>query len=102
MFANSTVSANVDLPSTAHSLSVFARADGGGGEWPVLTITVNGEPVGSITVNSAVDKKFYLPIQVDPGNAVIKVTFGNDVYDPATNRDLNVYLSKIKVHVGGA
>jgi predicted xylan-binding protein with Ca-dependent carbohydrate-binding module len=100
MFANSTLSTNVDLPTEAHSLSVFAHADGGGGEWPILTILVNGEPVGNITINSTVDKKFYLPIQADPGNAEIKVQFSNDVFDPTTGHDLNVYLSKIKVHVG--
>jgi hypothetical protein len=101
MFADSTLSTTVDLPDTAHSLSVFARADAAAGEWPQLIVTVNGTPVGTIVVDSAVEKKFYLPLQINPGNAVIQVTFPNDYFDAAGGQDRNVYLTKLKIHVGG-
>ena len=99
MFANSTLSTNVDLPSDLKSLSIFAHADQAGGEWPHLIVSVNGEQVGEVIVNSAIEKKFYVPVQVDSGAAVISVTFVNDYNDPTTFEDRNVYLNKIKVHV---
>jgi len=44
-------------------------------------------------------KKFWLPIHVDPGVAVIGVSFVNDLNDPTTSQDRNVYVNKIKLHV---
>ena len=99
MFANSSLSTNVDLPTDLQSLSIFAHADKAGGEWPHLLVSVNGEPVAEVIVNSTVDKKFYVPVHVDPGTAAISVSFINDFTDPTTLEDRNVYLSKIKVHV---
>jgi predicted xylan-binding protein with Ca-dependent carbohydrate-binding module len=99
MFANSALTTTVDLPTAAQSVSIFAHGDIADGEWPRLVITVNGEPVGEVIVNSAVEKKFYVPIHADPGSAVIGVSYVNDFYDPATSQDRNAYVSKIKVHV---
>jgi hypothetical protein len=99
MFANSSLTTNMDLPSDMQSLSIFARGDKAGGEWPHLLVTVNGEVVGEVIVNSSVDKKFYVPVHVPPGAAAIGVAFVNDFSDPTTLEDRNVYLSKIKVHV---
>ena len=99
MFANSSLTTTVDLPSDLQSLSIFAHADKAGGEWPHLLVMVNGEVVGEVIVNSSVDKKFYVPVSMAPGSANIGVAFVNDFNDPTTFEDRNVYVSKIKVHV---
>ena len=100
MFANSTLTTNVDLPAASESLSIFAHGDKADGEWPILVVTVNGEPVAQVIVNSVVEKKFWVPVHVDPGSAVIGVSYVNDLYDPTNLQDRNAYVNKIKVHVG--
>jgi predicted xylan-binding protein with Ca-dependent carbohydrate-binding module len=101
VFANSTLSTQVDLSSPATSVAIWAHGDRALGEWPIVQVSVNGTPMGEITVNSAQDHKFSLPIQADPGNASVELTFTNDFNDPQNNKDRNVYIRQMKITTTG-
>jgi predicted xylan-binding protein with Ca-dependent carbohydrate-binding module len=101
MFANSTLSTQVDLGSPASSVAIWAHGDRALGEWPIVQVSVNGTPVGQITVNTAQDHKFSLPIQADPGNATVELSFINDFNDPQNNKDRNVYIRQMKITTAG-
>ncbi len=101
MFSNSSADAQFTLDTQGQGLSVFARADKANGQWPTLTVSIDGTEIGSITVNSTTDKKFYLPISVDPGQVNLQLSYTNDFYDPNAHQDRNVYISHIKVVAQG-
>ena len=102
MYANSTVDAQFTLNSQAQGLSIFARADKANGEWPTVTVSIDGTPIGTVVVNSANEKKFFLPISVAPGEVSLQMNYTNDFYDPNHNKDRNVYISRVKVVAQGA
>lgn len=97
VFANSSLSTDVNLNAPARSISIFAHADRAAGEWPKLTVSVDGTPMGEVVVNSTQEKKFYLPIYADPGQVNVQLTYTNDLYDPAHGKDRNVYVGGIKI-----
>lgn len=101
VYANSSVEAQFSLDSPGQGLSIFARADKAKGEWPTVTVSIDGTPIGSITVNSTSEKKFYLPISVDPGQVNLQLSYMNDFYDPNAHQDRNLYISHIKVVAQG-
>ncbi len=101
MFSNSSADAQFDLNTPGQGLSIFARADKAGGQWPTVTVSIDGTEIGTITVNSAVEKKFYLPISVDPGQVNLQLSYTNDFYDPNAHQDRNLYISHIKVVAQG-
>ncbi len=96
---NTTLQAEADLTAPATSISLWAHADKAGGEWPRVRVTVDGTPMGEVVVNSAQEKKFYIPIWADPGHRVVELSYINDFYDPQSQKDRNLYVRQVKIRM---
>jgi len=99
--ANTTLGTEVDLSSPATSISIYAYADRAGGDPPKIFVSVDGTLVGEITVYSTEEKKYYLPINADPGHVRVELTYPNDYFNPDTGKDRNLYIANVKIHTQG-
>jgi hypothetical protein len=93
----STLSTQVDLSSPAGSVAIWAHADQTPDGWPKIRVSVDGTPMGEVTINSTDEQKYHLPIYADPGHSVVELTPVSDSSDPSVGQDPNVHIRKIKI-----
>jgi len=85
-----------DFGSERSVISVRARSRFGGGAWPRLVVTVDGETIGETLVDSAAfaDYRFGL---IGTGAHEIGLWFDNDYYDKTNDDDRNLYIDSVSI-----
>jgi GH35 family endo-1,4-beta-xylanase len=83
-----------------YSIVIFAKGSVARDIWPVMTVTLDGEPVGSVNVASRELKSYAFRCQASPGVRKLAVMFSNDYF--AIGSDRNLYINKIVLKaIGG-
>lgn len=77
------------------TLTVNARGTYAGGAWPVMTVSVDGQIVGSANVSSQSYKSYAFSFVAPAGRQNIKIEFSNDYYRWGDDR--NLYVRDLKV-----
>lgn len=85
----------VSLPKGKYKLTIRARGDPGGGQFPHVNIYVNDNKAGDyFLTNSTEDKSFNFEINVD--TVVIGIEMDNDFFEPGKG-DRNVFVTNILI-----
>ena len=79
----------------AAELIVSASGTYAGGEWPNMTVTINGAQVYQTTVESDSWTDYTVAFDAPAGTAEVRVNFTNDYYNPPEDR--NLLLDKVTV-----
>lgn len=104
---NATLSTQVDLEQRPVQVSLLARGQFGGDEWPRVEVRLGDTLVGSVTVDSDVEQEYVVPIDdfdfppTDDATPVVslplKVSFINDWVRPETGEDRNVMIRQVSI-----
>lgn len=89
LWSNGNLSQTHAFASESSVITVRARGERGGGSWPHLVVTVDGEAIGDHVVESAEFSSFEL-LQAGSGPRTIGVWFDNDYYQGGEDRNLIV------------
>ncbi len=76
---------------------VEARGMPAGGDWPIMSIEVDGSPNCQATVATSSWHGYSCPVGEGPGRVRVNVKFLNDYYDAVTGEDRNVVVSAINL-----
>lgn len=77
-------------------ISVNARGEEAYGGWPHMIVSVNGSPIGDVTVDSEWYAEYTFDFLPSAGPQQISVSFDNDVYAPP-DVDRNLVVDKVTV-----
>jgi hypothetical protein len=94
LWSNGSLTETRGFASASSIITVRARGELGGGEWPHLIITIDGEAIGDVVVESASFSSYEL-VQTGSGEHELGVWFDNDYYVDGDDR--NVVISDVTV-----
>ena len=108
---NSTLSTQVDLPQRPTAVTIRARGELGGGEWPRMELRLGDTVVGTVTVDSDEERQYRVAIDEQafpptagaegPMSLPLTVSFVNDFYDPEIHEDRNLYVREVEISAAG-
>ena len=87
-----------DVPGR-YDLRICGRGSVAAGEWPILTVKLDGTEIGQVTLDSAATSPFDLPVTLTEGEHALEMRFINDYYE-AGKADRNCYLDKVEIWPG--
>ena len=95
MHATGTLEATIDVPGTGeYGLLVRGRGTPLEGIYPLVRVTVDGKPAGSLSIDKDEWVLGATVIYVESGRRRIGLTFANDKWNPETGEDRNLRLDK--------
>jgi hypothetical protein len=90
IWANGFISTTHDFSSAPTRIYVVARGEPAFGVWPHMIVSVNGAPIGDVSVNSLDWESYAFDFDAGPGPQEIRITFDNDFFSPPFDRNLLV------------
>ncbi len=84
--------------NSVSNITVRAKGNYAGDEWPVMEIWVDGSRINAVTVNSSTYQDYSFSFNSNSINAV-DVVFINDYYDQTTGADRNLWVDYIIVNI---
>jgi hypothetical protein len=78
-------------------LALLAESSGGEGLYPLVTLTVNGEPAESFYLAVPGENIYETEVDLPPGENEIAVLFENDYADADRGLDRNVFVREIRL-----
>ncbi len=95
-YANGSSATNITITQPgAYLFNVLARGTPAFGDWPVMTLKLDGRVVDHATVASNTLSWYTLSADLTPGTHQLALSFDNDAYNPP-NEDRNLFLDKIR------
>ena len=94
LWSNGSLSQDHVFASESSVISVRARGQLGGGAWPEVVVTIDGEPLGSRVVDNESYASFEF-VQTGTGEHEVGVWFDNDYYQ--NGEDRNLYVSGVSI-----
>ena len=89
--ANGTVTAKIHFAaSRRYEFSVVAAGTVAGGAYPHIRVTLDGQPLGDLTLRQTSPHTLRLEADVPAGEHVVGLSFTNDFYDPPEDRNLRI------------
>ena len=85
----------VDQPGS-YVLRICARGKLAEDEWPILTVKLDDNEIGKLSIDSPSHVPFSLPITLPQGKHRLEMRFINDAYDPG-NYDRNCYIDRVEI-----
>jgi hypothetical protein len=90
IWSNGFISTSHDFSAAPTRLRVMARGEPAFGVWPHMVVSVNGSPVGDVSVQSGDWASYAFELDAAAGSQEIRVAFDNDAFFPPVDRNLLV------------
>lgn len=91
MGANGTIFSTVHFgQSRTYRFTLRASGTEAGGEFPRVTLSIDGRPIGQLSLRQADWQLLHLDAEVPAGEHRVGIAFTNDFYDPPKDRNLIV------------
>ncbi len=98
---NGTVCHEVRFQKTGrYQFAVKASGTEAGGEFPNILLSIDGKPIGDLTVRRAGWQTLRLEADVPEGLHKLGLSFTNDFYDPPADRNLKIANVRISARAG--
>lgn len=96
MYASSAIQKKIDFPQSGeYAFGIRGRGTPLAGVYPQITLAINGQPAGSIQMESGQWAMYGLSAAVEKGEHEVRLAFTNDASDPATGEDRNAELERL-------
>ncbi|NLX97089.1 MAG: hypothetical protein GXY83_13015 [Rhodopirellula sp.] len=82
--------------SRRYEITVVAAGTLAAGEYPKILMTLDGRPLGELTLRQTSPHTLRLKADVPEGEHVVGMTFTNDFYDPPEDRNLRIVELSIR------
>jgi hypothetical protein len=79
-------------------MKMTARGTPAGGEFPIIAVELDGQPVGQIELKSDGWRGYPLPMELTQGKHELKLTFTNDAQIPPEDR--NLWIGQVEFGAG--
>lgn len=96
IWTNGNISTTHTFQAKPTRISVNARGEEAYGVWPHMVVSVNGSPIGNVTVDTEWYSEYTFDFLPSAGPQQIRVSFDNDAYAPPDN-DRNLVVDKVTV-----
>ncbi|MHC4599483.1 MAG: carbohydrate-binding domain-containing protein, partial [Planctomycetota bacterium] len=98
LWSNGAVSQWLRFPESGeYGISVVAYGSQARGEWPLMKVAVDLEPVQTVAVDPTRKKRYVFLAEVDEGVRRLSIAFLNDYYSPDRSEDRNLYLGRVTI-----
>jgi hypothetical protein len=96
LHATGAIAARIDFPQSGeYGFGIIGRGTSLGGVYPQISLSIDGRPAGSITMEGKEWKTYSLSAAVEKGCHEVRLAFTNDAYDPVTREDRNSWLDRL-------
>ena len=92
------ISTNHTVTAGQTTVTVTAGGSSAAGVWPHMVVSVDGAPIGNVSVSSSSWTDYAFPLTAPLGTHEIRVTYDNDYC--STTEDRNLYVAKVVVGCG--
>jgi len=93
--SNGAIQQSLAIPPGKVRMTVIASGTKAAGLGPTMTVSWNGQPVFTTTVQSETWAAYDFETEVKPGESLLTVEFVNDFNNPVTREDRNLKLQKL-------
>lgn len=95
---------SVNLPvAGAYEFKVVAYGIRAAGEWPIMEIRIDQEPIAEITVDATRWRSYSATVNLAAGSYDVAVAFTNDYWDPKQrHKSRDLFIDKIVITQAGA
>jgi len=100
IFWRGTTHAPIDLPQGRSVIGIQARGQDALGVWPYMIVSLDGEVIGELFVESVEWNKYSFVVNTEGGKKVLSVTYPNDGGNLQEGLDRNLYLGEANVSHG--
>jgi hypothetical protein len=97
IWSNGYIADTVDF-SAGGTYTFEVRAGGryAGGAWPIMEIRIDGDVIGTVTVDASSWEVYTIQAYVSSGTHEVAITFTNDYYNRPEDR--NLYVDKVTIY----
>jgi hypothetical protein len=88
----------INLVKGNYLLTITARGDAGGGEFPHVNVFVNDQKVGDYVLSQTMEQRQFSFHHASDGDVRIKIELDNDFYEPGKG-DRNVFVAQAILEV---
>jgi PKD repeat protein len=102
IWSNGYIADTVDFPAEGtYMFEVRARGSYAGEAWPIMEVRIDGDVIGTVTVDASSWTVYTIQAYVSSGTHEVAIAFTNDYY--RRRRDRNLYVNKITItRLGGS